>query len=290
MVPLLRTLSVLAVLLSACATASSGDDTDGGDGDGDGGGDGDGDGGGNLPDADPLAPDAPPGQIDANGCDQQPCSLVPQCGCAPPTVCDLNGSELDTGGTECRAVSTSGTDTADCSVPEECAAGYTCLGPTGGQQCRRYCDGNADCVGAGSYCVLDVVYGSQSTPVCWDPPAGCAKVCSKSCDPASTAPPTCPAGFACHIYLDGTTFLTDCDDAPASGGGQGAACQGSSSCAAGYDCLITGGSDCQTGTCSCFRNCRYLPAGGECAALGRTCTRFAAPRPTFNGTEYGYCN
>jgi hypothetical protein len=278
----MRTAVFLSVLLAACATARTG---------GDGGGDGDGDGdGGNRVDADPNAPDADPNAADANGCDQQPCSLIPQCGCSGGMVCDLDSANLDTGATDCRAVNSPGTDTSSCVIAEQCAAGYTCLGPSGGAQCRRYCDGDPDCAGAGSLCALNVVFGSPAANVCWGPnPEDCAKVCTKSCDPTATAPPTCPSGFGCYIYGDGAGGdLTDCTKAPTSGGGVGATCQYSEDCAAGNICLITAGDDCTTtdgdpGACSCFQTCKYGQAGqcGTCSNLN--------PAIVIGGVTYGYC-
>lgn len=240
----------------------------------------------NAPDADPAAPDANPAtSIDAsNGCSKQPCSLSPQCGCPTNQACDLKNSELSTGGTECRAVNTAGTDTSTCTAPETCASGYVCLGSPG--QCRRWCVGDNDCPGAGSLCLLEVTYtGGNTVPG--------AVTCSKNCDPAGNVNPTgCPTGWGCHVYADdpdGTfgngdeRFLTDCTPTPATGGGDGATCTSNNSCAAGYDCIsLTSGG---TTTMQCKQTCVY--GGGVCAT--GTCQRFAEPRPVIGGVEYGVC-
>ncbi|HUH04729.1 MAG TPA: hypothetical protein VML75_22185 [Kofleriaceae bacterium] len=239
----------------------------------------------NAPDADPLAPDANPAtNADASSCPKQPCSLAPQCGCSASQACDLKGSELSTGGTECRAVNTAGTETSTCSAPESCAAGYVCLGTPG--HCRRWCAGDGDCTGAGALCLLQVTYSGGDVPG--------AVTCSKSCDPVGTVNPTgCPPSDAttrwgCHIFADdpdGTfgngdeRFLTDCTTAPLTGGGDGVACTSNSNCAPGYDCI-------NVGTNQCKQTCIY---GGGVCAVG-TCVRFAEPRPVIGGVEYGVCN
>ncbi len=241
-----------------------------------------------LPDADPNAPDADPAAPDANpqgtpdadpNCPKQPCDLYAQCGCQTGWACDLDGANLATGATQCRAVSTQGTETASCSANEACAIGYTCLGSPG--HCYRYCENDAACAsnGPGALCLLQITYGGgTSVPG--------ATACTKSCDPTSTAQPSgCPTGMACRLYVDDPDgnfgsgderFLTDCDSKPATGGGDGTTCSSSSDCAAGYSCLGS----------ACTQTCVY--GSGTCAG-GRICTRYAAPQPVVGGVEYGYC-
>src|SRR5687767_2270548 len=112
-----------------------------------------------------LQPDAPVTTFDAgNGCSQQPCSLVPQCGCAAGEACDLDPDNLGTGGTLCRGAG-SGTTSTICTSDENCAAGYGCVGFGGGSTCTEFCDDDTDCAGGGSICAITLVYGTPSMPV-----------------------------------------------------------------------------------------------------------------------------
>lgn len=242
------------------------------------------------PDANPNAPDANPntGGPDANnaGCVKPTCDLVPQCGCPSDQACDLDGTMLATGGTECRGVNAQGQEASTCTNPEDCAAEYVCLGGAT-SQCRHYCTGDADCPGDGSLCLIQITYSGGDVPG--------AKTCSKACPPAATANPTgCPPNYACHIFLDdpdgslgggsGETgderFLTDCLAAGAGTHDADCSANGMSDCAAGYDCVTIGGND------RCRQTCAY--PGGTCAT--GSCARYAAPRPVIGAQEYGVCN
>jgi hypothetical protein len=203
-------------------------------------------------------------------------------------VCDLDPDNIATGGTACRAVGTPGQDTATCSSWIGCAGGYVCLGSPG--QCRRWCQDDDDCPGDGGMCILGVTSGGEPVPN--------ATTCTKHCSPTSEAPPECPTGFACHVYLydppptggDDEVSLTDCDPAPATGGGFGTDCtaDGSSACAAGYDCVNYGGDTQCMETCQCpsIGNC----TGGVCSS--GTCYGYDPPAvvgPIPGGVEYGVC-
>jgi hypothetical protein len=271
----LRTgLFALLLAAGACATGQSSADADPNAPDAD----------PNAPDADPSAPDATPvGTIDASiSCPKSPCDLVQQCGCSSPQVCDLDNSALPTGGTRCRDVTTPGQDQATCSSLNGCAGGFVCLGSPG--QCRRYCNGDSDCPGAGGLCLLTVQYDSGGGNF-MDVPG--AVVCTKDCQPHLAANNNCPAGYGCHIFLDdsmGDRFLTDCTTAPASGGGDDAPCTTSSNCQPGYDCIrLTQGGETSN---LCKQNC--VVASPSCDG-GRTCTAFGDPKPIIGGVEYGVC-
>ena len=265
-------LVAVALGLTGCASAH-----------GPGGGGGGGDGGGGFADSGPGSPDAsslPDGMPDANNCSKQPCSLSPQCGCATGMACDLDGTDLANGATTCRAAG-AGTETTTCSAVEDCAAGYGCIGG----RCRLWCTTDNDCPGAGGECLVGVVFGTNQTPV----PG--ATTCTTDCDPTSSAPSACPATWACHVYQNQTTmaYLTDCDSAPASGGGNGASCDtnGNADCAPGYDCIaLTQGS---TTTNECLQTC--VCPGGNCAAglcNSGSCNGFQTP-VVIGGTTYGVC-
>ena len=246
----------------------------------------------NRPDADPAAPDADPGAPDANvsmpdanvntapdanvTCPKSPCHLVDQCGCTAPLVCDLNSSSAATlaaGDTQCRAVNSPGTEAATCAGgPSTCAGGFMCIGG----QCRRYCDpANDICPGTGGRCVVNITYEGANIPG--------AVTCTKDCDPTSTAPAGCPAGYACHVYgVTGETFsITDCEtETPA--GGEGVTCVGSPDCKAGYDCINIGGNP------VCKQNCVLSGGSGPACATG-TCTGFTEPA-VIGALTYGFCN
>ena len=264
-----RAILVLVLAAAGCASAH-------GAGGGDGGGGGS-DAGSNGIDAS-IAPD---GMADANNCAKQPCSLTPQCGCAAGMACDLDGNDLANGATTCR-MSGAGQETTTCTAVEDCDAGYGCIGG----RCRRWCATDTDCPGAGGQCLVGVVFGANQTPV----PG--AITCTTDCDPTSSAPTACPATWGCHIYQNSTTmtYLTDCDAAPATGGGKGALCDtnGNGDCAPGLDCIaLTQGG---TTTNECLQSC--VCPGGNCAAgtctLGGSCNGFS-PAVVIGGTTYGTC-
>lgn len=271
----------LALPLAACASAGGGDGATDARIDGDG-----------APistpaDADPDAPDANPttGGADANDgtCPTAPCDLVQQCGCQPGWACDLDGTMVATGGTECRGVNAQGMEASTCSAVEDCAAGYICIGANPAQ-CRRYCATDADCTGGGSLCLISITSGGNPVPG--------AVTCTKDCDAVATANPTgCPTGMACHLFVDDPDnslptasgderFLTDCLTAGAGTDNASCAANGMTDCAPGHDCVNLGGNN------VCKQTCAY--PGGACAV--GACQRYAAPRPIINGQEYGVCN
>ncbi len=186
-------------------------------------------------------------------CSQQPCSILPQCGCAQladTPVCDLDPGNLATGGTRCRADNFHGTESTLCARASTCAAGYTCLG-----HCERYCATDADCLGPGGLCILPVVNNNQPIPG--------VKVCTTDCAPSQVDNPRCPTGWACHLYREGDgarRWLTNCDPSPAAGGDLGATCDISTSCKPGLDCFNDGSGMGRR----CTANC--LCPGGDCAA------------------------
>jgi hypothetical protein len=307
-----RTIFLVTLLWAAgCATAGSGDGADAAAGNADA--------GIQFPDADPNAPDADPNAPDAmsnnnnpdagGSCPNSPCDLVAQCGCSSPQVCDLNGSQLPSGGTTCRDVTTPGTSTATCSTVNGCAGGYVCLGSSPGQ-CREYCDPDNDTCGSngpGSFCNIYIVYDSGGGNYA---PVPGAVTCTKSCDPTSTSPTGCPSGFGCHVSLwdpncdtdmdgvpdggctyDGDEYaMTDCAAAPASGGTDGATCTYNSDCAPSFDCINVD----STPQCKQSCVCNTSVASGQVCNTGAvcgtgSCRAFSDPRPTVGGTEYGVC-
>ena len=235
------------------------------------------------------------GGADADTCAAEPCSLLDQCGCGATQVCDLDRDQLATGVTTCRDVTAPGTERANCTSSTECAGGFGCFGIEGFQQCRRFCDGEDDC-GGGGHCIIEVTYtddGGAQQPV----PG--AVTCSKSCAIEGASDNGCPADpqFGCRLFWEnpnGSTdpdgdeyFLSDCGRAPASGGGDDAACTSHASCRPGYGCVTFGASDRR-----CKQSCVYNLDGAAgprvCNGTG-TCRAFS-DTPMIGTTEYGYCD
>ncbi len=272
---------LIALMFAACATAgdvpdspdASGDDTP------DSGGDPTFDAAGPTIDApDISAPDA-----DLT-CPTQPCDLLDQCGCGANQACDLDGNNLETGGTICRAVTASGDELDTCASGSECAAGFVCIGNPG--RCRRYCDDNGDCPGDGGLCVINLSYNGNPIPG--------AVTCSTHCDPIANNNNGCPATWGCHLYSydpDGVPgngdemYLSDCDAPPANGGGVGSSCSGSGDCLPGNDCVTINGSSSCRPTCLCpGGNC----GSGSCPGGSGSCYGYD-PAIVIGGLTYGVC-
>lgn len=230
--------------------------------------------------------DAAVAEIDAPACVRTPCDILSQCGCEsnPQTpVCDLDFNQLPVGATKCRANLLDGTETTTCSATNTCGPLHVCVGG----RCRKYCDDNDDCAGPGGLCLIELTYGNPAMPIPMAP-----TTCTTDCNPTAATNATCPASWACHIYVEdptpGTpgdeTFLTDCD---AQGGGAvGATCTGNRSCNAGLDCvtLNPGGNQCRP-TCVCpGGNC----AAGTCPGGTGSCRGYTMP-PVIGGVTYGVC-
>ena len=253
-------LVLLALALSACATASSGtNDANGSAGDGG------------------VVDSAP----DANTCSVQPCSILPQCGCNASSACDIDGSDLM--GTACRMISSPGITSNACNGPRDCDRGYVCLGPTGAASCHKYCSQDSECGTTRGQCVIDIQSGGMAI-------AGIPPACSSDCDPTSTNPTECPATHKCSLFNathNGTAYkIADC--AKAGTGTQGTSCKNGTAaddtlCGKGYLCTTF-----DAGTPTNF-NCRRMCVigGTGCGAL--TCRPFSTPF-TIKGTEYGVCN
>ncbi len=240
-----------------------------------------------------AAGDGGGGELDADSCTAEPCSLLDQCGCGDNQVCDLDRDDLPSGATDCRDVTAPGTALANCASTTECAGGYGCLGVTDFMQCRRYCDDESDC-GDGAHCVIDVTYtddGGAQQPV----PG--AVTCTKSCTLEAASDNGCPDDpqFGCRMLWENPNgsadpdgdeyFLTDCGRAPASGGGDDVTCTAHQSCKPGFGCLsFSDGKRCKQ---YCVYNVDGAAGPRVCAA--GTCRQFS-DTPTIGATEYGYCD
>jgi hypothetical protein len=276
---ILRATSVFALLcglatgLAGCSTSVEGDPTPVG---------GEPGGGGDL------------GATDGDGlsgsCEEGSCSVYEQCGCEAGQACDLDGADLAAGGTECRDVASPGQTESNCDTPDQCAAGYSCLGEPG--QCRKMCDEDRDC-GVG-HCIVAVVFEADSGELETVPGAN---ACTKQCDAERATGSGCPRDpiMGCRFYPydeEGTGeqgYYTDCT--PAGVGGDGADCSANSDddCAPGFGCFVISYDD-DTEKDECRQNCAF-PAGSDAAAGvcgAGTCHPFDPPA-LVGDVEYGVC-
>jgi hypothetical protein len=227
----------------------------------------------------------------AGNCAEGTCSVYDQCGCDPGQACDLDGAALDSGGTECREVSSPGQTQSNCDSPDQCAAGYSCLGDPG--QCRKLCDEDGDC-GTGR-CIVQVVFENDAGDL-EDVPD--ASACTKSCDPTSAEASGCPSdpAMGCRYYSydpDGSgeeIHYTDCT--PAGLGGDAADCSANDDgdCAPGYSCFVITFDD-DTTADQCRQQCIYRIGNvlqeGQCAV--GTCHNFEDSPARIDDVEYGVC-
>jgi hypothetical protein len=181
-----------------------------------------------------------------------------------------------------------GNATSNCASETECGGGFSCFGGGGFGQCRKYCDGHDDC-GTRGYCLLQVVFGTNSTPV----PG--AVLCTKSCDPLPLTNNGCPGSpqLGCRLFIDGNnatgnganSWLTDCVPAATTGGLHDAPCTSDASCAPGHECFtITGGTN--PGD-----RCRQICDRAAPVCSTGTCQAYPGDNPpTIDGKTYGVCN
>ncbi len=261
----------MAILLLGCASANVSGSGDANDIDGT---------------SDPI--DASIDAIDASTCARSPCDILSQCGCegTPATpVCDLDFQMLTTGATKCRANNFSGTESTTCTMTATCGPLHVCVGG----RCRKYCDDDNDCPGAGGLCLIELTQGNPAMPI-----PNAPETCSTDCNPTAASNAACPATWACHIYLEDPTpgtpgdeqYLTDCNAPPQTGGGVASVCTGNTSCNATLDCvnLNPGGPQCRP-TCVCpGGNC----AAGSCPGGTGSCRGYTTP-VVLGTVTYGAC-
>ena len=230
--------------------------------------------------ADPPADTAKPidAAIDGNGCSAQPCSILPQCGCAATSACDVDTT--DNMGTACRPVNVPGKETSTCSGLDKCDKAYVCLGGATYATCKKYCMANADCGTPRGRCAIDISSGGM-------PIAGIPSACSSNCNPIATTAPECPANYKCGLFTathNGSPVpIADCS--PAGAGTQGASCGttlgNDAMCAPGYLCTTV-----TAGSYQCRRICNKTANTG-CTGT-QTCLGFSTPQTI--DIEYGVCN
>jgi hypothetical protein len=217
--------------------------------------------------------------IDGNSCSVQPCSILPQCGCASTSACDVDTS--DSMGTACRPVNVAGTETSACTGLDRCDKGFVCLGGSTYATCKKYCMADADCGTPRGRCAIDI--SSGGTPI-----VGIPSACSSNCNPLLTSAPYCPANYKCGLFtsMHNATQVKIADCSPAGSGLQGANCKAGTlgndaMCAPGYLCTtVDGGTN-----YNCRRICNKTANTG---CTSGTCLAFN-PAHTVD-IEYGVCN
>jgi hypothetical protein len=205
-------------------------------------------------------------------CSEMPCRLVaPQCGCAAGQGCYVDGA----GTRSCQMAGTSA-EGAACTATASCTPGNLCVNisaaPPGVNMCKRFCNADSDCVGAGSLCT-GTLMGAAGV-----------RLCSRACDPVVQT--GCPTGSGCGIFVEmagAMRYLTDCY-APVGSGAQGSPCVDDSTCQRGYACLDPDGPG-GVGT-QCLHYCNVLTGAG--CPFGFTCYGFTTP-VRIGGNEYGVC-
>lgn len=195
-----------------------------------------------------------------DGCEEQPCKLVPQqCGCPVGQRC----AHFSQGQKGCIAA---GGTPAGAACDDDCLAGHVCVDTGNGapKMCHRYCLGDGDCVGEGSRCLLDLADFDEG-------------LCTHACEPVgqtgcAAANTKCDAGYSDGGY----SFCTG-----VGAGVQGDTCAVTSDCGAGLTCTSV-----NAGPLSCYTWCDV--DNPVCPNQQQTCTDFP-DAVVIDGIEYGIC-
>lgn len=208
----------------------------------------------------------------ASACSESPCRLVsPQCGCGAGQGCYLSGTVRG-----CAAAG-GATEGSACTTASSCQPGLICLNVSRTtapvNQCNRFCETDADCVGQGSLCAYTLNDGAGgSIPG--------VRVCSRACDPVTSA--GCASDAVCHVFRETPSagrYLTDCAG-PAGFGWEHEFCVDNTDCDRGFFCA--------TAYNECLAYCDRAFGSLDCP-FGDTCYAFATPL-IVGTTEYGYCD
>ncbi len=196
---------------------------------------------------------------DAGVCDD-PCGLVPQCGCPAGRACYPDNG-LTT--VSCQPAGTVGEGEVCGGPVNSCAPGLLCVRYTDTFLCIRVCSEDGDCVGGdGSLCARELSGGFDA--------------CTFSCDLVDQ---DCAEGFRCEpgrVPPSTEQNATDCIQQVGSPtGGFGDACSSTTQdCAPGYSCANG----------QCLPYCRLgdaCPGGNPCAEL--------SPLVRIGEQEFGVC-
>jgi len=191
------------------------------------------------------------------------CDLFDASSCPPDQAC------FDTGGPARQCLPAGdGMDGDPCSVAEDCAALFACIGGETDALCEPICDPDAPdpdalCPGADEICLP--LQGPDGMPLDFG-------FCDVVPECNLFDPSTCPQGQAC-----GLTGAFDYPVCVAAGsGGEGQRCGGEDGCMPGLICVgPDGGASCRR-PCNTFNMCE---AGFACATLGDPFGEFGACVP-----------
>ncbi len=215
----------------------------------------------------PGASDAAGPTADANQCVTQPCDIHEQCGCGDDEACDIDPSEV--GETACREVSAFGGHADTCDGLTGCRPGFVCVGDEP-SFCRRYCQSDDDCPGAGALCRVELTDRDLT-------------MCGFHCNAARTDGDGCPEARPGCYFLpidDGPEHFTVCRAPGTAGHGQPCPSESRFDCRAGHVCLLFSGEP------ECRRTCVIGQAGG---CPGDTVCRQHPSTPRVGEVEYGFC-
>jgi len=186
-------------------------------------------------------------------CGEMPCKLVaPQCGCASGEMCQVDGMGA-------RACVPAGNVAIGgvCTVDNDCAAGGICLATTPTvSTCGEFCSSDAQCTAPGGLCVVTLNNGSGGQ-------IPGVTLCSENCN--ATTNVGCAAGTGCVFGRESAgqmRLFTTCREVGT--GAQGAACTDNGDCAATYGCFNTGTNECLK---YCNVNAPSCPSGTACTAI-----------------------
>jgi hypothetical protein len=203
-------------------------------------------------------------------CSEDPCKLtLPQCGCPAGEQCTAEAAGLT-----CVPAGTAHAGDA-CSNALACGPGHACVAVGGGPSlCRRFCDSDADCGGAGARCVFGVGDGKGGA-------LPGVHVCSDACDLVSSTGCSAP-GTKCGVAATAsqpTLPFTLCE--AAGGKAYGQSCTATSECGPGLACFATA----QLGSrCTSWCNA----ASPSCAGTLGQCVGIQPPIQ-IGSTLYGTC-
>jgi len=179
------------------------------------------------------------------------CTIGEATSCVPQAVCEIAGPFTANEG--CRWISEG----------DDCSAGHYCLDEVVESRCRKFCRYDAHCDGRNAGCLITIPY-----PGC---PNGLREVllCSFNCDYFYQT--GCERGQACRVLIPAAAFQVYSDCTASGPGIQGASCpNGSTDCAAGYDCFEV--DDGSMVLRLCLKLCNYS-GGYPVCEYGYTCSR-----------------
>lgn len=189
-----------------------------------------------------------------------PCELHPQAGCGRGEQCVFTNDGVSAF-TLCVPVGRVQPG-GDCSSPQDCAAGQTCVGlggdPNAHAKCRRYCTSDEECAPGSQFC-LSLEAACQGEALCGANLR--VGMCLDECTPFTSE---CGPAATCAQLLPDFSLLIQFPTCRQAGAAAvGAACSFQTDCGADMFCMS--GGDAGPGTCA-----QICDAGHTCPA-GKSC-------------------